>query len=295
MKEMTEYIQLIRPQQWVKNGFIFLPLFFDGQLLNTAGLWSCVTAFLAFSLAASAIYCFNDICDMELDRLHPDKNRRPVASGVISQRKGFLIMAVCMILSVLVFLIFGGEQKFHLIALTAFYFLMNIAYCLWLKRYAIIDVMIISTGFVLRIVVGGVAGEIWLSEWIVIMAFLLALFLAFAKRRDDVILYLNTGISFRKHTNHYNPEFLNQVMTVVSTITIIAYIIYTLSPDVIERFHSLYVYLTAIFVLSGIIRYLQLTIVELKSGNPTKIFLHDRFIQCCIIGWLIAFLIIIYL
>ncbi|MDR2774776.1 MAG: decaprenyl-phosphate phosphoribosyltransferase [Tannerella sp.] len=292
---MVKYIRLLRPQQWVKNGFIFLPLFFDGQLLDTAGLWSCVTAFLAFSLAASSIYCFNDICDMELDRLHPDKNTRPVASGVISQREGFLMMAVCTVLSLLVFLIFGGERKFYLIALTGFYILMNIAYCLWLKHYSIIDVMIISAGFVLRIVVGGVAGKIWLSEWIVIMAFLLALFLAFAKRRDDVLLYLHTGIALRKHTGRYNPEFLNQVMTVVSTSTIIAYIIYTLSPDVIERFHCRYVYLTSIFVLSGIIRYLQLTIVDLKSGNPTKILLNDRFIQCCITGWLIAFFIIIYL
>jgi 4-hydroxybenzoate polyprenyltransferase len=295
MPQMTKYIQLIRPQQWAKNGFVFLPIFFNGELLNTVKLCSCAMAFLAFSLAASSVYCLNDICDAESDRLHPDKNRRPVASGAISRNRGFLVMAVCLVPSMLVLLIFGGERRFYLMALIGFYFLMNIAYCLWLKRYSIVDVMVISTGFVLRIVVGGVVGDVWLSEWIVIMTFLLALFLAFAKRRDDVILYRNTGIALRKHTNRYNPEFLNQVMTVVSTITIIVYIIYTLTPDVMERFHSRYVYLTAIFVLTGIIRYLQLTIVDLKSGSPTKIFLKDRFIQCCIVGWLITFLIIIYL
>jgi len=121
------------------------------------------------------------------------------------------------------------------------------------------------------------------------------LFLAFAKRRDDVVLYQNTGVSPRKNTNRYNLDFMNQVMTVVSTVTIIAYIMYTLSPDVIERFHSRNIYITAIFVLAGIIRYLQITIVDLKSGNPTTILLKDRFIQLCIAGWIVSFLIIIYL
>jgi 4-hydroxybenzoate polyprenyltransferase len=292
---MNKYIQLIRPQQWAKNGFIFLPIFFNGQLLNPVKLLSCVTAFLAFSLAASSIYCFNDICDVESDRLHPDKSKRPVASGAILQKEAFLVMAVCLVLSILVLFFLGGEQRFYLMALTGFYFLLNINYCLWMKHYSIVDVMVIAAGFVLRIVVGGEASGVWLSEWIVIMTFLLALFLAFAKRRDDVIVYQKTGIAPRELTKRYNLDFLNQVMTVVSTITIIAYIIYTLSPDVIGRFHSRYVYLTAIFVLAGIIRYLQLTIVDLKSGNPTKIFLKDGFIQSCLFGWIITFFIIIYL
>jgi 4-hydroxybenzoate polyprenyltransferase len=171
---------------------------------------------------------------------------------------------------------------------------MNVAYCLRLKRYAIVDVLIISIGFVLRIIVGGQAAEVWLSEWIVIMTFLLALFLAFTKRRDDVILYQETGVSQRKHIDRYNLEFLNQVITVISTITIVAYIMYALSPEVIERFQNRYIYFTAIFVLAGIIRYLQVTIVDSKSGNPTKILYKDRFLQCCIAGWIISFLIIIY-
>jgi len=156
-------------------------------------------------------------------------------------------------------------------------------------------VIVISVGFVLRILVGGTATGIWLSEWIIMMTFLLALFLAFAKRRDDVILYQNTGVLPRKNTNRYNLDFMNQVMMIVSTITIIAYIMYTLSPDVIERFHNRHIYITAVFVLVGIIRYLQVTIVDLKSGNPTTILLKDRFIQFCIAGWIVSFLIIIYL
>ena len=288
-------VQLLRPAQWSKNLLIFLPLFFSGQLLNVDLLLRSIVAFFAFSFAASSIYCFNDIVDIKADRLHPKKCKRPIASGAVSPETGYLIMAVFVVLSIATFFFFGGASYFELMGLVTFYYLMNLAYCIRLKRYVIVDVIIISIGFVLRIIVGGVATGIWLSEWLIMMTFLLALFLTFAKRRDDVILYINTGVPPRETTNRYNLEFANQLITLIATITVIAYIMDTLSPDVMARFNSHYVYLTSIFVLVGIIRYLQITIVYLKSGNPTKIFLHDRFIQACIIGWVITFIIIIYL
>jgi 4-hydroxybenzoate polyprenyltransferase len=287
--------QLLRPAQWSKNLFIFLPAFFNGQLWNVDIFLLCVVAFLAFSFAASSIYCFNDILDVKADRLHPKKCKRPVASGAISPKMGYAVMGVFFVLSMAILLFLGGQVQYRLMCLIAFYYAMNLAYCILLKRYVIVDVIIISIGFVLRIITGGVATGIWLSEWLIMMTFLLALFLAFAKRRDDVILYINTGVPPRETTNRYNLEFSNQVITLIATVTVIAYIMYTLSPDVMARFNSHYVYLTSIFVLVGIIRYLQITIVYLKSGNPTKIFLHDRFIQACIIGWMITFIIIIYL
>jgi len=292
---MTYILKLLRPEQWSKNFFIFLPLFFNGQLLNFNLLLQCVVAFFAFSFSASSIYCFNDIYDVETDRHHPKKCKRPIASGKISVITAYVVMTVCFAVSIIVLFLFGSAEKFSLMGLIAFYYVMNIAYCVKLKRYAIVDVIVISIGFVLRILVGGTATGIWLSEWIIIMTFLLALFLAFAKRRDDVVLYQNTDVSPRKNTNHYNLDFMNQVMTVVSTVTIIAYIMYTLSPDVIERFHSRNIYITAVFVLVGIIRYLQITIVDLNSGNPTTILLKDRFIQICLAGWLLTFLYLIYL
>ncbi|MDR0542805.1 MAG: UbiA prenyltransferase family protein [Dysgonamonadaceae bacterium] len=288
-------IQLLRLCQWTKNGFIFLPLFFSGQMLNIALLAQCFTTFVAFSLAAGAVYCLNDIYDVEADRRHPVKCKRPVAAGKITVKTAYFIMAVCFMFSMFVVFVFGNEVKFTVMALIAFYFVMNIAYCIKLKRYAIVDVMVISIGFVLRILVGGQATDIWLSEWIIILTFLLALFLAFAKRRDDVVLYQNTGVAPRRNTNCYSLDFMNQVMTFVAAITVIAYIMYTLSPDVTARFHSTHVYLTAFFVLTGIIRYLQVTIVYLQSGNPTKLLFCDRFIQVCIAGWTVSFLIIIYL
>ncbi|MDR2963301.1 MAG: decaprenyl-phosphate phosphoribosyltransferase [Bacteroidales bacterium] len=287
-------IQILRPQQWLKNAFVFLPLFFSGQLLHVELLWQCIVAFFAFSFVASAIYCLNDICDVEMDKLHPEKSHRPIASGAVSKHMAYLLMIACVTISITLLFAFSGTAKFALMALIGFYFGMNVAYCLKIKHIAIVDVLVIAIGFVLRVVVGGVATGIELSEWIVIMTFLLALFLAFAKRRDDVVLYESTGVSLRANTARYNLDFLNQVMTIISTITIVAYIMYTLSPAVIARFGSKYVYGTAIFVLIGIIRYLQLTIVDSKSGNPTKVLIRDRFLQCCIAGWILSFLLIIY-
>jgi 4-hydroxybenzoate polyprenyltransferase len=292
---LPSILKLLRPQQWAKNIFVFLPIFFAGQLFNADMLLSCIIAFIAFSLAASSTYCVNDIFDAEVDRLHPEKCNRPIASGQIAVKTTYIVMAVCLAVSLLTVISFTGKAKFTLIALILLYFIINIAYSVKLKQYAIIDVIIVSLGFVIRIFAGGVATGIQLSEWIIIMTFLLTLFLAFAKRRSDVVLYQTTGTLPRKHTNRYNLEFMNQILGIVSTITIVAYIMYTLSSDVVERFQSKYVYLTAIFVLIGVIRYLQITIVDIKSDDPTKILLRDRFIQCCIAGWIVSFLGIIYL
>jgi len=292
-EKLQNVFKLLRPEQWTKNLFVFLPMFFAGQMFDADILLSCIIIFVAFSFAASSVYCFNDIFDAEADKKHPEKCKSPIASGVISKKVAYAMMAVCFLLSLSVIYPFC-ENVMPLIALIVFYYIMNIAYCVKLKQYNIIDVIIIAVGFVLRILVGGVASGITPSEWIIIMTFLLALFLAFAKRRDDVILYKNTGVAHRKNTNRYNLEFMNQVITVIGTITIVAYIMYTLSQDVIERLNSNNIYLTSIFVLMGIIRYLQVTIVDTRSGNPAKILLKDRFIQCCIIGWIGMFIVIIY-
>ena len=172
---------------------------------------------------------------------------------------------------------------------------MNIAYCMKLKQFAIVDVFIISIGFLLRIFAGGFATGVYLSHWIVLMTFLLSLFLAFAKRRDDVVMYEDCGVKMRRNVNRYNLTFMNQLIAVVACLTMMCYIMYTVSPEVMERFQSSYVYITSIFVLAGIVRYLQITIVDVKSGSPTMVLMKDHFIQICIICWILSFLIIIYL
>ena len=171
---------------------------------------------------------------------------------------------------------------------------MNIAYCVKFKQIALLDVLIIAMGFVLRIVAGGLATGIILSHWIVLTTFLLALFLAVAKRRDDVAIYETSGVKARKNVVRYNMDFLNQSIGILGSITIMCYILYTVSNEVVERIGSRYLYATSVFVLAGILRYMQLTLVDRKSGSPTKVLLHDHFIHVCIIGWILAFTFILY-
>ncbi len=293
---IKDIIRLMRPQQWLKNLFVFLPLFFDRHIMDAEYIWPSVVAFVAFCFAASGVYCFNDIYDVEADRLHPKKCTRPIASGAISVAQGYMINMLCWVISAGVILmdIFVLHNCTYLWVIILSYVVMNLAYSTKLKYIPILDVFIIAIGFVLRVYAGGVNAHIYISTWIVLMTFLLALFLAFAKRRDDVVEWEATGNTRRKGIERYNTAFMNQALTIVATLTMVCYIMYTISDSVIERVGSEYLYLTSIFVLAGIIRYLQITIVDIKSGSPTKILLKDRFIQLCIAGWLIAFAIILY-
>ncbi len=233
--------------------------------------------------------------DAEVDRQHPKKRLRPIASGEISEGVAYTIMTILVIISFALCWMLGRNQRLLVACIIGLYFILNLAYCLRLKHYAIIDVFIISLGFVLRLCAGGQACNIWLSPWIVSMTFLIALFLAFAKRRDDVVIRETTGQVTRDNTVRYNLEFMNQTLGLIGAITIVCYIIYTVSPDVVERMGSGYVYITSIFVLAGILRYLQVAIVDAGSGSPTKILLSDRFIQACVLMWILVFVTIIYL
>lgn len=290
---MKKTLLLIRPQQWIKNGFVLIPMFFGGRLLNADDAIASVVTFFAFSFAASAIYCFNDIVDVDADRRHPVKCHRPIASGAVSVPTAYALMAVLTLLSALL-LFFLPQRAGETAGIVAFYFLLNMAYCIWLKRHAIIDVCTVAFGFVLRILAGGMACDVAVSNWLVLMTFLLALFLSFAKRRDDVLRMNETGEPPRRNTIRYNITFVNQAITVTGTVTLVCYIMYTVSPEVVSRFHAPYLYLTSIFVLVGLLRYMQLTVVDEVSGDPTKILLRDRFTQAIVVAWIMVFLLIIY-
>lgn len=285
-------LTLIRPSQWAKNVFIFVPLFFSHQITDLDKLAEAFWAFVSFSLLASVIYCFNDLQDVEADRNHPRKCHRPLASGALSKNVAVVVMLVLFgVASLIVGLTLSGSAAPYILAL---YFLMNLAYTLRLKHYAIIDVFIIAIGFVLRLAAGGVATGVSLSHWIVLMTFLLAIFIAFAKRRDDVLIYEETGVKARRNIARYNMTFLNSVLSLISAVAIVCYIMYTVSDEVTTRFGTQYLYLTAIFVIAGVLRYAQLTQVDDKSGSPTKILYTDRFIQFVILGWILSFALIIY-
>lgn len=292
---LKSIVRLLRPHQWVKQLFVVLPLFFSGSLLNLWCWRQAAIAFMAFSAMASAIYCLNDIRDIEVDRRHPKKRYRPLAAGEVSVRSAYALMAGLVMASLGICLLSDAAQELPLMGIVCLYLVLNVAYCLKLKQYAIVDVFIVSLGFVLRVVAGGVASDTWLSPWLISMTFLIALFLAFAKRRDDVVLHQKTGQVTRRNTERYNLDFLNQTLGIIGAVTMVCYIIYTVSPEVEMRMGSRHVYVTSLFVLAGILRYLQVAIVDYKSGSPTKILLRDKFIQGCIAMWIFVFVIIIYL
>jgi len=284
---LKEIFQLLRVHQYIKNIFIFTPLLFSFS--NSIYLYFQATiAFIVFSLLASGIYIFNDLNDIDEDKLHPTKSRRPVASGKISLKFARNIFLALSSTS----LIFAYFINFQMFGILFFYFILNILYSIKLKHIAILDIFIISTGFVLRLFVGSVVTGVVLSKWIIIMTFLLALFLALAKRRDDVLL-ANRGEKTRKNIDGYNLEFINLTMVLMAGVVIVSYILYTVSNEVVAKIGSENLYLTSLFVILGIFRYMQITFVEELSGSPTKVVLKDSFMQISIVLWLVSFYLVI--
>jgi len=284
------YLKLLRPKDWAKNLFLFIPLFFAREFLDQSKLVNLLFGFFAFSFIASSIYIINDYRDREDDRKHPTKCKRPLASGAVSPAAAITICAM---------LIMGGfsiawitNQEF--VVVLAVYFLLNLAYCFGLKNIAILDIFILAAGFVLRIKSGSVIGHVPLSEWIIIMVLLLAIFMAIGKRRDDVLLKINSGADMRKSIKGYNLELLNVLLSVVASIIVVAYLMYTMSPEVKQRLHTYRLYYTGVFVLAGLMRYLQLIYVSEDSGSPTRILYKDRFIQITLLLWITSFAIILY-
>ncbi|MBR0489524.1 MAG: decaprenyl-phosphate phosphoribosyltransferase [Prevotella sp.] len=292
---MKSIIKLIRPKQWIKNTFVLMPMFFGGTLFKGNNLIEGIIVFFAYSFIASSVYCFNDIIDVEADRRHPVKCNRPVATGAISMPMAYGLMFLMFALSMAMLLLLPSETYLKVTAILLAYYVLNMAYCAKLKDYAIIDVCIIAFGFVLRLLAGGFATGIVLSKWIVLMTFLLTLFLSFAKRRDDVLRMNETGEAPRKNTIRYNLTFINEAITITAGVTLVCYIMYTVSPEVVQNFHTDYLYLTSIFVLVGLLRYIQIAVVDKKSGDPTKVILRDTFTQLVVLAWGLAFLVIIYL
>ena len=295
MNKMIHHIQLLRPLQWLKNTFVFAPIFFSNNLLKMDYFVPTAIVFVAFCLISSSIYCFNDLSDVEADRLHPKKCKRPIASGNVSMKGGYLMMIACLVGAFVLLPFAKSINTPYLYVLIGGYWLMNITYCVKLKQIAILDVSIIAIGFVMRVLAGGWVVDIWVSHWLVMMTFLVTLFLALSKRNDDYRIFEQTGIKPRVSITGYNKTFINEATAIVASVTMVCYIMYTMSSEVIERIGTRYVYLTSGWVLAGLLRYLQNMIVFGLSGSPTKSLVKDHFVQFCILGWIASFFVIIYL
>lgn len=287
---VLDYIKLARPHQYIKNGFIFLPLLFGYQLTNISAITNVCLTFISFCLAASAQYVLNDIRDIEEDKNHPTKLKRPIASGRIKYTEAYLFLVVLSVTSLLIGIFLLNWQ--YVLTLVA-YFLLNTSYSYYLKHIAIVDIVCVALSYVIRVFAGAVVITIFPSHWIILMTFLLALFIVLAKRRDDLLLaqcFKNT----RKCIEHYNFEFVSGAMMVMASVTIVSYILYTVSPEVIAKHGTDQLYITTFWVIIGFLRYMQLTFVQEKSGSPTQVVLKDIFLQAVVTLWLLTFLVILY-
>lgn len=285
---MNNILKLMRPYQYVKNIFIFAPLLFSFNFDDNAKIVTTLIIFILFSLLASSVYVLNDLMDIQEDKAHPTKKNRPLANGSVSIGVAKFLFVFLSAISLIGSFFISIELFYVLVA----YFILNISYSLKLKHISIVDIFIIATGFVLRLFAGSVATDIHLSMWIIVITFLLAIFLALAKRRDDVLLSMS-GAQTRKNIDGYNLEFVNAAMTLMSGVVVVSYILYTVSSEVIARVHTEYLFLTSFFVLLGIFRYMQITFVEQKSGSPSKIVLSDLFLQITLVLWVISFIVIV--
>ena len=288
---MNNFIKILRTPHYIKNILILLPLFFSGEFIDSYKLLNALKAFVAFSFCASAIYIFNDYHDVKSDRKHPKKKYRPLASGLISKSVALILMNI--LLAVGLILMFSISLVSSIFLLS--YIILNLLYSFKLKQIALLDVTIIAIGFVLRLFVGSYAYNVKLSPSIVLITFLLAIFLALAKRRDDVFIQNKTGKKIRNSIDGYNLELINAAMLIMAAVVIITYLQYTTSYETINKFGNENLYLTTLFVIFGIMRYLQITFVEKNSGSPTEIFLNDKTMQINILLWFFSFLSIIYL
>lgn len=292
---MKAYLKLLRVEQWVKNLFVFIPLFFSGKIFETTQLFETIFSFIIFSFTASSIYIINDYSDIESDRAHPEKCRRPLASGEISvgRAKFVLVGLVISTIGLIISLsdVFGyNVLKFG--AVISSYFVMNLAYTFRLKHIAIVDISIIAVGFVLRVLAGGYATGIVVSQWAIILTFVLALVLAVGKRRGELV---NTQLSgnTRKALDGYNIQFADIVLSISVTLAIVSYIMFVISPETQKEFTNK-VFYTFIFVIFAFLRYLQQTLVYNRTESPTKMIYKDRYIQVVLALWGFAFLILIY-
>ncbi|HCS40595.1 MAG TPA: decaprenyl-phosphate phosphoribosyltransferase [Anaerolineaceae bacterium] len=289
---MLKYIfKAMRPRQWTKNAFVLAALVFDRQLFHIQSLERTLLTFVIFCLVSSSVYLINDVMDIEADRIHPVKKNRPIASGKLPVS----LAITTSIILVLGSLVGSYFLSLGLLAIVAVYFVLNLAYSKWLKHMPIIDVLVIAACFVLRVAAGVSVIEVErFSPWLYVVTTLFALYIGFGKRRAELmVLVPENGQSHRKVLSGYSIEFIDQLITVVSSTTIIAYSLYTFSAPNLPDNHAMM--LTIPFVLYGIFRYLSIMQINKMGGEPEEILLKDRPLQITIVLWAIAIMIIFYI
>ena len=284
-----EIFKSLRPKQWIKNLFIFAPLIFSRNLLDKPLLLKTIVAFVTFCLLSSAHYIFNDLQDLEEDKLHPLKSQRPLASGRL--QKPAAVVAMIVLGTVGFGLALTINEYFFLIGV--FYVVLQIAYSLWLKHVVILDIFVIAAGFLIRVVAGGLAIRVDISHWLLICTMLLSLFLAMGKRRHELVLLNRSAMSHRPILKEYNTYLLDQMISVVTASTLVAYCLYTISEETVAKFGTANLIYTVPFVLYGIFRYLYLIHQKAGGGSPESLIIEDKPLLLDTFLWIVAAVLIL--
>jgi len=282
--------KLARPHQWSKNALIFAALIFSQRLFHWHDFVLTVMALVAFCAVSSVGYIVNDISDREADRRHPEKRHRPIASGALKVGDAAALACVLGAVGTL----FSAALGSWFVCLTAAYVALQFAYSLRLKHMVIVDIITIAVGFVMRAFAGGVAIQVDVSPWLIFITFALALLLALARRRHELIALGVGAASHRSSLDHYSVRLIDQMISIFAATTLVGYMIYTASPDVERKLGTGHLYLTVPFVVLGILRYLYLIVEKGEGGDPSRLLLKDRTLLMSVVLWVAADVIILY-
>jgi 4-hydroxybenzoate polyprenyltransferase len=283
-------VTAMRPHQWVKNLFVFAPLLFGMKLGEPQAVLRALLACLCFCLLSSGLYLVNDLVDAEVDRSHPEKRFRPIASGALTFGAA---LTLAIVLFALAFgMAFALGPKFGFLAVT--YFVLILGYCLAFKQALVLDGMLIAAGFVLRVVGGAIAVGVTPTHWLIVCAFLLALFLAYSKRRQELLILLDEAAQHRRVLGQYTVSFLDQANNILLGATTVCYALYTVAPETVERFGTDKLIYGTVFVIYGLLRYLALLQNTENGGNPSKMLVRDKPLLLAIVGWATYNFLVIY-
>ena len=288
MKFLVEILRLLRVKHWIKNSFIVAPLVFSESFLDQDAIIKTFFAFCAFSLVASIVYVINDLADIEKDRVHPKKCKRPLASGSISKSQAFIIIFVLVLLDITFFTLLNSVTSIIIVC----YFIMNIFYTFSLKKKVIIDVMIVAIGFVLRIYVGATAISVEISNWLILCTLFISLFLGFGKRRHEFIVMDTDRNSHKAVLDLYSRQLLNYLIIISITLTIISYSLYTIDNVTIDKLGTDKLILTIPFVVYGLFRYMYNIYRREGGGDPADVVISDKTIFLTVFFYIIVVVLI---
>lgn len=283
-------LEALRPRQWVKNVLVFAALVFGRKLFETDAVVQSILAFISMCFAASAVYLLNDLCDVEVDRLHPLKRNRPMASGRVGLGAARGMMAALSGAAMLLAFSLGFAEGWTVAA----YLLINIAYSLGAKHAVILDVMVLASGYVLRVLLGAFAVDVTASQWLVLCSLNVAMFLGLGKRRAELAASEATAANHRRVLEHYSLGFLDQMISIVTSGTLVCYILYTVDRRTVTEFDTYLLVTTVPFVMYGLFRYLYLLYHLRQGDSPTTTILFDRAFLLNALLWGIACVVIVY-